>query len=92
MKHIAVVGGTGLLGKAVVRALHRKKSLFNITVISRTETPSENVIPGIKYITIKNYTDTEDSPLVLALQGQDVLVSMLGGPVAPTGTPLASLY
>lgn len=84
MKQVAVVGGTGLLGRKVVQALHSQGELFKITVISR-KSPPEPVLSGVTYIAIDNYTDSDNSLLILALRGHDILVSMLGGPVAPAG-------
>jgi uncharacterized protein YbjT (DUF2867 family) len=86
MQRVAVVGGgTGLLGQAVVHALHQQQEdHFDITVISRSQ-PQAPLLPRVNYCTIDTYTDEEDGPLVHALRGHDVLISMLGGPIAPTG-------
>jgi hypothetical protein len=86
MKRIAIVGGTGLLGQAVVQALHAHPNLFTLTIISRSP-PSHPPLPGVSYRSLDSYTAEPDSPFVLALRGHDVLVSTVGGPVAPTGVP-----
>ena len=85
---VAIIGGTGLLGSEVVRAFSNKRDAFEVTVISRRQSQGQE-LPGLRYVTVPTYTDEGDGGLIKALQGQDVLVSMLGGPIAPAGKPLS---
>lgn len=82
---VAVVGGTGLLGNVVVRTLHEKPELIDLTVISRKSSTKSSSTPATNVITVESYTEKDSEELVGHLNGFDALVSMLPGAVAPSG-------
>ncbi|KIW16070.1 hypothetical protein PV08_06121 [Exophiala spinifera] len=80
-RRIAIVGSTGLLGSAVVEAFLDKRDLFDLTLITRgisTRKPRSDV----RTVVVDFEDVSENSTLVQALQGQDVLISTLNSAVA----------
>lgn len=65
---IAVIGGTGMIGKPVARALHQAG--FDVTVLARDEEKAKTELPGIaiRQGDIKNIPDIEN-----LLQDQDAV-------------------
>jgi uncharacterized protein YbjT (DUF2867 family) len=82
VKHVALVGGTGLLGSAVVQALLAKNEQFELTLFTRSI--STHKIPAkARVVTIESFDDiSEESTLVRCLRGHDVLASTLNSAVA----------
>lgn len=83
-KRVALVGGTGMLGTAVVEALLARPKLFELTLLTRRGPPSFNAPAGVKQIAVVDSYDQpeNDEALVQALRGHDVLVSTLNSAVA----------
>lgn len=73
IKTVAVAGGTGSVGKAIIETL--VSSNFEVTLLVREEKPSP-FGPSVK--TTKVDYDSHQS-LVSALQGIDALISVMGG-------------
>ncbi|KAK7885281.1 hypothetical protein LTR67_010459 [Exophiala xenobiotica] len=82
VKHVALVGGTGLLGSAAVQALLARKEQFELTLFTRSI--STHKIPAeVRVVAIESFDDiSEESTLVRCLRGHDVLVSTLNSAVA----------
>ncbi|KAK6382740.1 hypothetical protein LTS17_003409 [Exophiala oligosperma] len=81
-RHIAIVGGTGLLGSPVVEAFLRKRDVFDLTLITRS-TSTHKPPSHVTTVIVDALDDvSESSPLVQALRDQDVLISTLNSAVA----------
>ncbi|KAI1184070.1 hypothetical protein F5B17DRAFT_413509 [Nemania serpens] len=72
IKNIAVVGGTGNLGRVAVREL--VDAGFTVTVLTREG--SAPTVPDGVALKVVDYTSVES--LTTALEGQDALVSVIG--------------
>lgn len=83
-KRVALVGGTGMLGTAVVEALLARPKLFELTLLTRRGPPSFKAPEGVKQtVVVESYDHPDnDEALVQALKGHDVLVSTLNSAVA----------
>jgi putative NADH-flavin reductase len=77
IKNVAVIGGGGNLGPAIVQALLDAK--FNVTILSRPE--SEKTFPSAAPVLKIDYTSAE--ALAEAFKGQDAVVSVIAGPGIP---------
>ncbi|KAJ5288854.1 hypothetical protein N7478_001884 [Penicillium angulare] len=73
LKNIAIIGASGRIGAIILEGL-LKASQFNITAILRKE--STAVFPP-KFNVIKS--DLSENDLVSAFQGQDAVISAIGG-------------
>ena len=73
-KNILLVGANGSLGKHILGSLLADKT-FNVTVLSRTNSTA-SFASNVKVIKI-DYSD--EQALVTALNGQDVVISAIGG-------------
>ncbi|KAK4942876.1 hypothetical protein LTR10_017452 [Elasticomyces elasticus] len=81
-KRIALAGGTGMLGAAVVQAILARKDLFYLTIITRSSSASK-VPVSVRTIVVESYDNPEnDQALIQALGGHDVLISTLNSAVA----------
>ncbi|KAJ9498899.1 hypothetical protein LTR99_005019 [Exophiala xenobiotica] len=83
VKRVALVGGTGLLGSAVVQVLLARNDQFELTLFTRSI--STHKIPAeVRVVAIESFDDIseESSTLVRWLRGHDVLVSTLNSAVA----------
>ncbi|KAJ5088413.1 oxidoreductase CipA [Penicillium angulare] len=69
---IAIAGGSGSLGRTVVKALLDAK--FDVTILSRSPYPDHDLLPGTKFQCV-DYTSIDS--LVEALEDQDALVNTL---------------
>ncbi|MCJ1303939.1 hypothetical protein MMC08_006750 [Hypocenomyce scalaris] len=74
IENVIVVGAGGNLGPYIVAALHSAKS-FNISVLSRPSSTSS--FPSYVNVFRSDYTE---SSLLQAFEGQDAVVSVVGGP------------
>lgn len=82
VKHVALFGGTGLLGSAVVEALLARNDQFELTLFTRSSSTHE-IQAKARVAAIESFHDiSEGSTLVQCLRGHDVLVSTLNSAVA----------
>lgn len=81
-RRIAILGGTGLLGSAVVEAISERRDLFDLTLITRGISTGKSP-SNVRTVVVDALDDaSERSTLVQALQGQDILMSTLNSAVA----------
>ncbi|KAJ5116221.1 hypothetical protein N7456_000569 [Penicillium angulare] len=73
LKNIAIIGASGRIGKIILEGL-LKTSQFDITAISRKESTAV-FPPGVNVIK----SDLSEDDLVSAFQGQDAVISAIGG-------------
>ncbi|KAF2139476.1 uncharacterized protein K452DRAFT_352678 [Aplosporella prunicola CBS 121167] len=83
IRNIAVVGGSGTLGKPLLQALINSKA-FNVTVLSRKS--STATFPDAVNVVHVDYASLPD--LTNALKGQDAVVSVLPTGAIDTQIPL----
>lgn len=78
---VALAGGTANLGHDILDALLAKPYLFSVTVLTRCgSSSSHSQPPQVKTVEIGSYTD--ETPLITAVRGHDVLLSVLPGAVS----------
>ncbi|KAI9931457.1 hypothetical protein ASPWEDRAFT_37741 [Aspergillus wentii DTO 134E9] len=77
-KNIAVVGGSGLIGKPIVNALITSPHNYTVTVLTREQS---STAPSGATTTKVDYNN--HATLVDALKGQDVVVSAIATPATP---------
>src|ERR1700761_7390049 len=82
VKRVALVGGSGLLGSAIVQAILSRKDLFALTIFTRHNSASK--LPDeAQRVTVDSFEDApENETFVKALSGHDVLISTLNSAVA----------
>jgi hypothetical protein len=81
-KKIAIVGGSGDLGKYITAAILAEGQRFDLTLISR-RSGGQLSLTGAKIIEVDDYIESEE--LTHALTGQDVLLSFHNTAAAPGG-------
>ncbi|KAJ9610701.1 hypothetical protein H2200_005478 [Cladophialophora chaetospira] len=82
LKRVALVGGTGLLGSAVLQAITSRKDLFELTVFIRSNSASK-LPDGVHIVTVESFEDAaENESFIKSLSGHDVLISTLNAAVA----------
>src|SRR4051794_7255290 len=73
-KRIVIAGGSGFVGRRLVRKLHARKDL--VTVLSRNPLASRAVLPeGVR---IAGYTPTKEGPWFDEIAHTDAVVSLTG--------------
>jgi uncharacterized protein (TIGR01777 family) len=76
-KRIVVPGGSGFVGRRLVRHLHARKDL--VTVLSRNPVASRAVLPeGVR---VAGYSPNQEGPWFDELAQTDAIVSLAGEPV-----------
>jgi NAD dependent epimerase/dehydratase family enzyme len=76
-KRIVIAGGSGFIGRRLVRRLLARKDL--VTVLSRHPVASRNALPeGVR---IAGYTPTTEGPWFDELAQTDAVVSLAGEPL-----------
>ncbi|KAI0010699.1 putative oxidoreductase CipA-like protein [Xylariaceae sp. FL0662B] len=73
IKNVAVVGGTGKIGRPIVARL-LTTNLFAVTLLTRDDSPQRHFPPGV---VVKRVDYKSLQSLEAALQGQDALVSAM---------------
>ena len=82
-KKIAVIGGSGDLGKHITAAILAEGQRFDLTLISRRSVGHQSSIGPAKIVEVDDYAESEE--LMRALVGQDVLLSFHNTAAAPEG-------
>jgi uncharacterized protein (TIGR01777 family) len=76
-KRVIIAGGSGFVGRRLVRRLHARKDL--VTVLSRNPMAARAVLPeGVR---IAGYTPNEEGPWFDEIAHTDAVVSLAGEPV-----------
>ncbi|KAI8320330.1 NAD(P)-binding protein [Martensiomyces pterosporus] len=81
-KNVVLIGATGDLGALFINAFKRAGSEFNVTIFTRkeSETKAIELVKGHTQFSVRAVDYNNESDLVNALQGQEVVLNITGFP------------